>query len=118
MAEKTCPLGHTCDKCKWNIRVRGMDPQSGQEIDREDCAIAWIPTLLIDTARQTYSVGGAVESLRETVASGNSKFNEALVRLAEEESESKRIVHSRKKLLEPVQLDGRRAGDNDVDSGG
>ena len=47
---RTCPLGHTCSECRWHIRLRGTNPQTGQEVDSEDCAIAWLPTLLVENA--------------------------------------------------------------------
>jgi hypothetical protein len=50
--------------CKWFIQIRGQDPQTGKEVDQWDCAIAWLPTLLINTARETRQGAAATESMR------------------------------------------------------
>lgn len=38
-------------KCRFWIHVAGKDPQSMNQIDWFDCAIAWLPTLLIENAQ-------------------------------------------------------------------
>jgi len=60
MREK-CVEGHTKSmgedpngvqhKCRFWIHVAGKDPQSFNQIDWFDCAIAWMPTLLIENAQ-------------------------------------------------------------------
>jgi hypothetical protein len=67
MAEKTCPLGHTCDKCLWMTKLRGINPQSGQEVDSEGCAIAFLPILLIENSQKQHQTAAAVESTRNEV---------------------------------------------------
>jgi hypothetical protein len=72
--EKSCPLGHTCDRCHWNIHIRGIDPTTNQEVDQEKCAIAWIPVLLIENSQQQRSTGAAVESFRNEMAGANEAY--------------------------------------------
>jgi hypothetical protein len=55
-------------KCRWWIGVTGKHPQSGVVEDKHDCAIAWQPTLALEVARVDFSLGGAVESLRNRVS--------------------------------------------------
>ena len=62
--ELTCPLGHTCDACLWQVRLRGLDPQTGHEIDDAKCAIAWMPTLLIEVAGVGRQAAAAAEGER------------------------------------------------------
>lgn len=38
-------------KCRFWIHVSGKDPQSMNQVDWFDCAIAWTPTLLIENAQ-------------------------------------------------------------------
>jgi hypothetical protein len=64
MPEKSCPFGHTCDKCLLHTRLRGINPQTGQEIDNEGCAIAFLPVLLIENSQQQRQTSAAVESTR------------------------------------------------------
>lgn len=64
---KYCPLiKKDCIKntCSWYTQVRGTDPQSGREVDEFACAVAWLPVLLINTAKETREGAAATESLR------------------------------------------------------
>lgn len=69
-----CPLVQgECKKleCVWFIRVAGKDPNTGEQVDEYSCAVAWMPTLLIENAQQSRQTGAAIESFRnETVKSG------------------------------------------------
>jgi hypothetical protein len=64
MSEKSCPLGHACFKCIWHTKLRGMNPQTGQEVDSEGCAIAFLPILMIENSQQQRHTSAAVESAR------------------------------------------------------
>jgi hypothetical protein len=78
----TCPLGHTCESCLWNIQMRGQHPQTGQEIDQQKCAMQWIPILLIEVSRQTHSAGAAIESFRNEVVRGQEELEASLLEAA------------------------------------
>lgn len=80
--EKTCPLGHTCDKCKWMIRMRGTNPNTGQEVDQDDCAIAWMPILLLENSQQQRQTAAAVESTRNVFAEGTHEMARAMIMAA------------------------------------
>ena len=51
----TCPLGSKCEeikdnaihRCMWYIKLAGMDPTTGKEVDEHGCAMSWMPILLI-----------------------------------------------------------------------
>lgn len=63
-------------QCNWFIQVRGMDPNTGKEIDEWGCSIAWLPHLLIENANQTRQAGAATESFRnEFVKSAEATIN-------------------------------------------
>lgn len=51
-------------QCAWFTQVRGMNPNTGKEIDEWACAIAWFPILLIENSQQQRQTGAAVESFR------------------------------------------------------
>lgn len=74
MAEKTCPLGHECSRCLWHTRLRGINPQTGQEIDNEGCAIAFLPILMIENSQQQRQTSAAVESFRNQMMTGNDQM--------------------------------------------
>lgn len=64
-----CPLhkkamSAVCHKCPWWVQVRGKNPQSNEEIDQWNCAIAWGPILAVNTAQETRQGAAAVESFR------------------------------------------------------
>tara|TARA_B100001248_G_C27358530_1_gene445129 strand:+ start:899 stop:1192 length:294 start_codon:yes stop_codon:yes gene_type:complete len=55
-------------QCAWITQVRGTDPNTGNEVDHWDCAVKWVPMLLIENSQQQRQTGAAIESLRnETV---------------------------------------------------
>lgn len=67
-----CPLIQgDCKKleCVWFTRVAGKDPNTGKQVDEYGCAVAWMPTLLIENAQQSRQAGAAVESFRNEVSS-------------------------------------------------
>ena len=67
-----CPLIQgDCKKleCVWFTRVAGKDPNTGKQVDEYGCAVAWLPTLLIENAQQSRQAGAAVESFRNEVSS-------------------------------------------------
>jgi len=72
--EKLCPLlKEPCieHKCKFYVHLLGNDPQTGKAIDKFDCAMAFIPILLIEGAQQSRQAGAAIESFRnEMVLTG------------------------------------------------
>ena len=64
---KFCPLiGEDCLglKCAWLTQIRGMHPQTGEEIDEWGGAVTWMPMLMIENSQQQRSTNAAVESFR------------------------------------------------------
>ena len=73
MASDYCPLiKKKCKEhgCKFYVQVYGKDPQTGGDINLWDCAITWLPTLLIEGSQQTRQTGAAIESFRNEVVKG------------------------------------------------
>ena len=84
----SCPLGHECEKigkhpktqedvlirCRWYQKMRGVSP-SGEEIDRDDCVMAWLPVMLQENARQTLGVNAALSDFKNEVVEANSLVN-------------------------------------------
>lgn len=67
-----CPLykkdvSKVCHTCAWYILVRGTNPNTGKEIDAWDCAVGWLPTLSIETAKEVRQGAAATESFRNDV---------------------------------------------------
>jgi len=80
--ESNCPIaGFTeCKKtaCSWFTKVRGTNPNTGQEVDEYGCAVAWLPVLLIENAQQNRQTGAAVESFRNEVTKTQKEGMDAL----------------------------------------
>lgn len=54
-------------QCSWFTQLRGTHPQTGQEIDEWMCAVASLPMLQIEVAKQARSGAAATESFRNEV---------------------------------------------------
>ena len=54
-------------QCSWFTQLRGVHPQTGQEIDEWMCAVASLPMLQIEVAKQARSGAAATESFRNEV---------------------------------------------------
>lgn len=72
--ENICPLYQsTCKQlgCAWFIQLRGSHPQTGADLDEWGCAIAWMPILMIETAKETRQGAAAIESFRNEMVRAN-----------------------------------------------
>lgn len=58
-------------KCAWYTHVRGLNPNTGQEMDEWLCAITWMPLMAIEIAQKENQTGAAVESFRNEVVRAN-----------------------------------------------
>lgn len=75
----TCPLGSKCEeikdgaihKCAWFVKLRGVNPNTNEEVDEHGCAMAWMPVLLIENSQQQRSTSAAVESFRNEMVKAN-----------------------------------------------
>lgn len=80
--EQICPLlKSSCkgDGCMFWIAVMGKHPQTAQDVNMQDCAIRWLPTLLIENAKTGRETGAAVESFRNEMVAGNERVAHMLV---------------------------------------
>lgn len=60
-------------KCAWITQVRGMNPNTGEEVDEWKCAVSWMPMLAIEIAQKSHQTGSAVESFRNEVVKANNQ---------------------------------------------
>lgn len=56
------------DGCMQWIHLRGTHPQTGMEVDTPGCAMALLPVLLLENAKEVRQAAGAIESQRNAVA--------------------------------------------------
>ena len=67
-----CPMhrarmSKVCRTCPWWTQVRGRDTNTGQQVDRWDCSISFLPMLMIEMSAQARSGAAATESFRNEV---------------------------------------------------
>ena len=81
-AKDNCPLDgfKPCRQleCAWFMKVRGNNPNTGEEIDDYGCAIAWMPVLMIENSQQQRQTGAAVESFRNEMVKANDVSQQVL----------------------------------------
>ena len=53
--------------CRFWVRITGKDPSTGKDLDQGDCAIAWMPVLLLENSQMQRQTGAAVESFRNVL---------------------------------------------------
>jgi hypothetical protein len=70
--------------CNWFIQIRGQDPNTGKDVDHWSCAIAWLPTLLINTANETRQAAAATESMRNEMVGAAHATIQAIHQAAED----------------------------------
>lgn len=69
--------------CAWFTRVQGYDTNTGNQVDEYQCAIAWMPTLLIENSGQQRQTGAAVESFRNEMVKSNETSKKILLQSLE-----------------------------------
>jgi hypothetical protein len=81
-----CPLNsfEPCRQleCAWFIKLRGSNPNTGEEIDDYGCSMAWLPVLLIENSQQQRQTGAAVESFRNEMVKANESSQQILAAAA------------------------------------
>jgi hypothetical protein len=70
--------------CAWFIQVRGVNPNTGQEVDEWACSMAWMPMLMIENSQQQRQTGAAVESFRNEMVKANEVGQQVLLATAQQ----------------------------------
>ena len=66
-------------KCAWFTKVAGYDMNTGKDIEEYQCAIAWLPLLLIENSGQQRQTGAAVESFRNEMVKANESAQQLML---------------------------------------
>lgn len=82
-SKTNCPLNsfNPCKEleCAWFMKLRGSNPNTGQEVDEWGCTMAWLPILLIENSQQQRQTGSAVESFRNEMVKANEMNTKVLL---------------------------------------
>jgi hypothetical protein len=70
---EVCPFNgkdtsRVCHLCPLYVHLRGVDTNTGKEVDNWGCSLSFLPMLLVENSGQQRSTGAAVEQLRNIVA--------------------------------------------------
>jgi hypothetical protein len=69
-------------KCRFWIQVQGRHPQTGETVNNGDCAMAWMPILMIENSKVNRETGAAVESMRNESVTTGQQITAALITAA------------------------------------
>lgn len=75
-----CPLNNfePCKQmeCAWFLKLRGHNPNTGEDMEDWGCSVAYLPILMIENSQMQRQTGAAVESFRnEMVKANNTSHN-------------------------------------------
>lgn len=65
--------------CRFWVNVQGMNPQTGETVNHHDCAMAWMPVLMIENSKVNRETGAAVESFRNEMVKSNEVNTQVLL---------------------------------------
>lgn len=68
--------------CRFWVTVQGKNPQTGETVNNGDCAMAWMPVLLIENSKVNRETGAAVESFRNEMVKANEASQKMLMQTA------------------------------------
>ena len=85
-SKNLCPLNkfEPCRQldCAWFLKIRGQNPNTGEDIDEWGCSMSWMPILLIENAQMSRQTGAAVESFRNEMVKANESNQQVLAHAA------------------------------------
>ena len=94
--KSNCPLDgfKPCRQleCGWFMKIRGSNPNTGEEIDDYGCSMAWLPVLMIENSQQQRSTGAAVESFRNEMVKSNEVGQRVLLAAAGVQSAAQTMI--------------------------
>jgi hypothetical protein len=95
-----CPLNNfePCKQldCAWFMKIRGKNPNTGEDVDEYGCSMAWLPVLMIENSQQQRSTGAAVESFRNEMVKANEKSQQVLLASVQQNNPEMRILEVKK----------------------
>ena len=95
-AKPNCPLDgfKPCRQleCAWFMKVRGTNPNTGEEIDDYGCSVAWLPILMIENSQQQRQTGAAVESFRNEMVKSNENSQHVLLATMQQSNPAIKVI--------------------------
>ena len=95
-AKPNCPLNgfNPCRQldCAWFMKIRGTNPNTGEEVDEWGCSMAWLPVLMIENSQQQRQTGAAVESFRNEMVKANEQSQQVLLATAQVANPNLKVI--------------------------
>ena len=95
-AKPNCPLNgfEPCKQldCAWFLKIRGANPNTGEEVDEWGCSMAWLPVLMIENSQQQRQTGAAVESFRNEMVKANEVSQQVLIAAATANTPNLKVI--------------------------
>lgn len=93
-----CPLhkedmSKVCHTCPLWIMIRGLDKNTGKEVDEWGCTLRWLPAMMIENARMQQETGAAVESFRNEVTNVGKAFVQNLGMQLTMETDPRKLIN-------------------------
>ncbi len=83
-------------ECAWFMKVRGNNPNTGEEIDDYGCSMAWLPVLMIENSQQQRQTGAAVESFRNEMVKANDISQQVLMATLQQARPELKVIEVQK----------------------
>jgi hypothetical protein len=83
-------------KCSWFCQVRGVNPNTGQEVAEWQCAVTLLPILLIENSNQQRQTAASVQSFRNESIERSDLMNTILLQASQ--------GHTNRDAIQPVEL--------------
>ena len=95
-----CPLDsfNPCRQleCAWFLKIRGSNPNTGEDIDDWGCSMAWLPILTIENSQMQRQTGAAVESFRNEMVKANEMSQQVLIAAATANAPNLKVIEVQK----------------------
>ena len=95
-----CPLDNfnPCRQleCAWFLKIRGINPNTGEDIDDWGCSMAWLPILTIENSQMQRQTGAAVESFRNEMVKANEMSQQVLIAAATANTPNLKVIEVQK----------------------
>jgi len=74
-------MDQVCHTCPWWQQIRGKHPQSLEDLDRWDCAVALLPLLLIENSQRQMQTAASVDKVANEVRKADDASRATMVTL-------------------------------------
>lgn len=88
-------------QCRWWTHVAGKDPQSEKVIDHYDCAMAWVPVVILEASQMTRHMTATTQEFRNETNENMKGFAGAMAKAAHALQD---LSNVQRELLEAVPL--------------